>query len=236
MTTPSPVSIVTGAGSGIGRAVAILLAGIGHRLVLVGRRADKLDQTAALLPASAEPMRLALDVGSAAAARDCVARTIDRFARLDALVNNAAVAPRTPIASTSVADLDECFRVNALAPAYLILAAWPAFQRQRSGCIVNVSTIGTIDPFPGFFAYVSSKAAVNLMARCCALEGRDAGVRAFAVAPGAVETEMLRAAFDASVIPPERTLTPDHVARVIVECIQGRHDARNGSVIEVPSP
>ena len=99
--------------------------------------------------------------------------------------------------------------------------------------MVNVSSMATQDPFPGFFAYAASKAALNLMARSCATEGREHGIRAFAVAPGAVETDMLRAAFGEDVIPREQTLDPDTVARVIVECVTGERDAQNGDTIPV---
>lgn len=232
-TAPAPVALVTGAGSGIGRATAILLAARGYHVALAGRREGPLRAVAAELPASAEPLVIAADVGDAAAARAMVASAADRFGRLDVLINNAGLAPLLPIDRTSAAALDEVYRVNALGPANAIAAAWPHFTRQGSGCVVNVSTMGTIDPFPGFFAYASAKAAVNLMARSCASEGLAIGVRAFAVAPGAVETPMLRALFDERAAPPAACLTPDEVASVILDCVEGRRDHDNGNVIPV---
>lgn len=232
-TTPRPVALVTGAGSGIGRATAILLAARGYRVTLVGRRVETLRTVAARLPISAEPLVIAADVGDAAAARAMIARAVERLGRLDVLINNAGLAPLLPIDRTTAEVLDEVYRVNALGPANAIAAAWPVFSRQRSGCIVNVSTIGTIDPFPGFFAYASAKAAVNLMARSCANEGRAIGVRAFAVAPGAVETPMLRANFSETVLPRSACLAPEEVAAVILDCVEGRRDDQNGNVIPV---
>jgi NAD(P)-dependent dehydrogenase (short-subunit alcohol dehydrogenase family) len=98
---------------------------------------------------------------------------------------------------------------------------------------VNVSSIATVDPFPGFFAYAASKAALNLMTASAAKEGANVGIRAFAVAPGAVETPMLRASFDAKAVPPEACLEPESVARVIVACATGLRDADSGRVIPV---
>jgi NAD(P)-dependent dehydrogenase (short-subunit alcohol dehydrogenase family) len=229
----TPVAIVTGAGSGIGRETAVQLAHRGWRLGLVGRREEPLLETAALLVEGARSMVIAADVGVADQAGAMVDAVVARFGRLDALVNNAGFAPVTPIARNTPSLIDEVYRVNALGPAYAIVRAWPVFVRQRSGCVVNVSTIGTIDPFPGFFAYAAAKAAVNLMARSCAVEGRSVGVRAFAVAPGAVETPMLRANFPESAIPRSACLAPADVARLIVACIGGEHDRRNGETITI---
>jgi NAD(P)-dependent dehydrogenase (short-subunit alcohol dehydrogenase family) len=117
--------------------------------------------------------------------------------------------------------------------ANAIAKAWPIFKRQGSGCIINVSTMGTENPFPGFFAYAASKAAVELMIKSCAKEGAAFGVRAFAVAPGAVETETLRAVFSEQAIPPGACMKPEQIAEVIVECVLGKRDERNGDTIYV---
>lgn len=216
-----------------------MLAGRGYALALVGRRREVLEETAdgARTPA----VILEADLSSPDAAAGVVDRASDRLGRVDVLVNNAAIAPLRPIDRASPAELSAIFALNAVSPAAMIARAWPIFVRQASsggpgGCIVNVSTIGTIDPFPGFFAYAASKAPLNLMAASCAREGAAQRIRAFSIAPGAVETPMLRAIFDRSAIPPERCLSPDDVARVIVSCIVGERDDENGRTIVVPSP
>lgn len=226
------MTLVTGAGSGIGRATAVLLGQAGHRLALVGRRREPLEQTAAMC--GADSLVLPADVGDSAAAGGIVEATLARFGRLDNLVNNAGYAPCLPVNRHTPDLLERVYRVNALGPAVSIARAWPEFVRQRKGCIVNVSTMGTIDPFPGFFGYAASKAAVNLMARSCALEGREYGIRAFAVAPGAVDTDMLESLFPH--VPRERRLPPEAVARVILECIRGDRDAQVGQTIVLASP
>lgn len=234
------VAIITGGGTGIGRAIADLLVQEGCRVVLASRTADRLVAVCSELDHGVMAIAVPTQISDPKQVTALVNRAVDHFGRLDIVINNAGYAPLEPIAEQSLESLRQCFEVNALGPAYLITSAWPHLIRESEGkvggCIVNVSTMGTIDPFPGFFAYASSKASVNLMAKAAANEGRTSGVRAFAVAPGAVETDMLRSIFDRSMIPPDRTLAPADVARVVLECILGKHDDRVGQTIEVPSP
>lgn len=231
-----PVAIITGAGSGIGRAVAVLLGEHEYRLTLVGRRMSRLDETAMYLPHMTEYLKISTDVSDADKVSEMIEHTVEHFGRLDLLINNAGFAPKLPIDQTRPDIIDQAYRVNALAPAYAIAKAWPIFIRQHAqdgsrGCIINISTLGTVDPFPGFFAYASSKASVNLMVKSCAKEGGAAGIRAFAIAPGAVETEMLRTLFDQSALPPAQCLSPTDVAKLIIECATGLRDTQNGETI-----
>lgn len=231
------VTIITGAGSGIGRATAEMLAPLGHALVLVGRTEAKLlDTLDAVRDSGADAMVATADLQDAEHAAAVVHQAMERFDRIDAIVNSAGVAPLLPIEKTTEEVLEETFRINAFGPAFLIVEAWPIFRRQKSGCVVNVSTLGTSDPFPGFFAYAASKSALDSFTRSCAREGRSIGVRAFCVNPGAVETPLLRKNFPAHVLPPERALKPEAVAEVIVECIAGKRDHEHGRTILLPSP
>lgn len=235
----TPVAIVTGAGSGIGREVAKRLAADGFNLVLVGRRAETLEQTKNMLTEGSDCLCVPADIADLAQAQAIVLAAVDRFGRLDALVNNAALAPLKPIDEHSPELIQQVYMTNSIAPACTIAAAWNVFKQQHAqkrkshmgACIVNVSTLGTRDPFPGFFAYAASKAAMNLMVKSCAAEGHDIGVRAYAVAPGAVETDMLRTLFNAKTLPPENCLPPERVADEIVACILGERPDRNGQVI-----
>ena len=231
------VTIITGAGSGIGRATAEMLAPLGHALVLVGRTEAKLlDTLDAVRDSGADAMVATADLQDAEHAAAVVHQAMERFDRIDAIVNSAGVAPLLPIEKTTEEVLEETFRINAFGPAFLIVQAWPIFRRQKSGCVVNVSTLGTSDPFPGFFAYAASKSALDSFTRSCAREGRSIGVRAFCMNPGAVETPLLRKNFPAHVLPPERALKPEAVAEVIVECIAGKRDHEHGRTILLPSP
>lgn len=227
-----PVALITGAGSGIGRATAVLLAEAGYSLALVGRRRNRLEETGQALPDhGGEWAALPADVGDAGAAKAMVGEALERFGRVDALINNAGMAPLEPIEAHTIDLIRRTYEVNAIGPAVITATLWPHLKAQGGGCIVNVSTLGTKDPFPGFFAYAASKAAVNLMARSCANEGREIGVRAFSVAPGAVETETLRNILSEDQVPADACMTPDDVAKVIVGCVLGEYDDRNGETI-----
>lgn len=232
--TDQPVALVTGASSGIGLATSRLLAEQGYHVVLAARNKGPLETAAAQVEG---PTCVAtLDVSDQCQCRALIDRIADEHGRLDVLINNAGYAPLMPIDQTDDQTIERAYRVNAMGPASLIAHAWPLFRAQESGCIVNVSTMATDNPFPGFFAYAASKAAVNLMTRTCAKEGAEFNIRAFAVAPGAVETPMLRSLFDEEQLPKESCLAPSDVAEVIISCVTGEMDEKNGEVIWVSSP
>lgn len=235
MTPHRPVALVTGASSGIGRAIAVALSGAGYDLALAARREDALDQTARIAHA-ASALILPVDLGAPEACADAVARTVSHFSRLDALVNNAGVGTVLPIDQTTPDALEATFRLNTFAAAFTIHYAWPHMVKARRGCIVNISSVASLDPFPGFFAYGASKAAVNLLTLSAAREGAEHNIRAFSIAPGATETPMLRAAFDESFVSSRDTLRPDDVARLVLDCIQGRRDRDNGRTIPILPP
>ncbi|MFZ4466493.1 MAG: SDR family NAD(P)-dependent oxidoreductase [Phycisphaerales bacterium] len=234
--TDHPVTLITGAGSGIGHALALMLAERGHHLALVGRSADKLHGTATSCAAGrpgCHTLVLAGDVADSDFAHACVDRTITELGRLDVVVNCAGVAPKVPIADTGEDVLEEAFLVNAFGPAFMITRAWPHFCARNTGCIVNVSSLATTDPFPGFFAYAASKSALESLTRSAHGEGKRHGIRAFSVAPGAVETPLLRQNFSEKVLPHAATLDPEAVASLIVDCIEGRRDEDRGKSIAI---
>jgi NAD(P)-dependent dehydrogenase (short-subunit alcohol dehydrogenase family) len=228
-----PVSIVTGAGSGIGAACARMLAARGHAVVLVGRTESKLDAVRAGLAEPTRHLSMAADIADSGLAYEIVDRTVEAFGRIDALVLAAGVAPLAPIEKTTEEILEEAFFINTFGPANMIVRAWPQFKKQRAGRVALVSTIGTSDPFPGFFAYAASKSAVDSFARSIKTEGKAIGVKAFAINPGAVETPLLRQNFPTNVIPPSRAMAPEKVAEIVVACACGERDEDNGKAIAV---
>ncbi len=234
----TPVSIITGAGSGIGRATARMLAEHGHHVVLVGRTEHKLADVSddVRVIGSGDVMAVTADVSKSDTATDVVRQTIERFGRVDNLVNAAGIAPRVPIEQTTKDILEQTFSINTFGPAFLIVACWPHFRKQRAGCVVNISTLGVMDPFPGFLAYAASKSAVDSFTRSVAREGKSIGVRSFCVNPGYVETPLMRLIFPVSEVPRERVMPPEAVADLIVQCIHGKRDADNGQSIPFPGP
>jgi NAD(P)-dependent dehydrogenase (short-subunit alcohol dehydrogenase family) len=238
--TASNAAIVTGAGSGIGRAIALQLAAAGWSVALVGRSVGRLDETRSLLPAGRGAVRNAIiipvDVAAPEAAAMIVDRVVRQWGRLDALINNAATGRLLPLAAYDESLLRETFEVNVYGPVRLIAAAWRAFTAQRRGCVINVSSMAAFDPFPGLGIYAASKSALDSLTRSIRNEGLAYGIRSFSINPGAVETDMLRSIVSEAALPTQMTLDPAAVAGVVIECLLGRRDEDIGRTIQMPSP
>jgi len=229
-TSDAKAAIVTGGTAGIGLAAATLLIERGWRVLVVGRDPKRLGEALDALGGRAQGC--SADVGKPDGPGAIVAACMKAFGRIDALINNAGTAPLVPLAQHTPGLIDQCFATNAVGPAKLILAAWPYLSAAK-GRVVNVSSMATRDPYPGFFAYASSKASVELMVNSIASEGEADGVRAFAIAPGATETAMFRALFDEEAVPGSNVLDPGTVATAIVDCATGERDDDNGKTIEI---
>jgi len=235
------VAAVTGGSAGIGLASARSLVRRGFRVVISGRDGSRLVSARERLvgEVGCEGGDVALcesDVGEEGGGGVVVEAALGSFGRLDALVNNAGYAPLKPIAELSRGEYERSMAVNVYGPAEAIAAAWGVFERQHKageggGRVVHVTTLGTADPFPGFAAYAAAKAGAGSLIRSVKNEGAGIGVLGFAVAPGAVETAMLRGLFDESMVPGEMCLSPDEVGAVMAGCAAGERDGENGKTI-----
>jgi NAD(P)-dependent dehydrogenase (short-subunit alcohol dehydrogenase family) len=235
--TPRPVCLITGAGSGIGSETARLLGAAGYRVALAGRTGSKLIAVGREIGERAEDwIDLQADVSAVDQAAALVDRTVDAFGRIDAVVNNAGASPLKPVDEHDDADVDAIFAVNTLGPIATIRRAIPVLLDHAGGVIVTTSSMASADPFPGLGVYGAAKAAMNTLTRAIANEYGDRGLRAYAVAPGAVETPLLRSLFDAKTLPAENCLAPRDVARVIAGCVTGETEAKNGDTVWLPSP
>jgi NAD(P)-dependent dehydrogenase (short-subunit alcohol dehydrogenase family) len=223
-----PVAIIAGAGRGIGRAAAIELARRGYQLSLASRSEEQLAETARLAGTGAV---VPTDVADARQVEALIERTIARYGRIDALVHCAGVAPAVAVERMTDAQWRDVLDVNLTSAFYLARAAWPVFRRQQSGVVVNISSLSSRDPFPGFAAYGAAKAALNVFSLVLAREGKEIGVRVHTIAPGAVETEMLRQLLTEEQFPRDKTMDPSDVASVIAGCVDGDLRHTSGEVI-----
>ncbi len=223
----SPVVLVTGALTGIGRATALAFARQGARLIVSGRRDDAgLALAAELRALGALAEFLRADVRVEAEVRSLVEQTVERFGRLDVAVNNAGTEGQLgPITGQSVDNYTATFETNVLGTLLALKHEMRVMLRQGAGAIVNLSSVAGQVGIAGASVYAASKHAVEGRTKSAALEGAASGVRVNAVAPGPVATEMLdrftggdeaaKAGFLASV-PARRAATPDEIAQTVV--------------------
>ncbi|MFD9979175.1 SDR family NAD(P)-dependent oxidoreductase [Streptomyces massasporeus] len=183
-TTPRTV-LVTGAGTGIGRATAHAFADEGAHVVAVGRREAPLVETAGHAPARISP--LVADITAADGPETVVRTALDRHGRIDVLVNNAGIIDARSLRTYTRATVEPLLATNLLAPVLLTQAALPALEAGR-GVVVNVTTSVGQRGWPGNSLYAAGKAALEVLTRSWAVELAPLGIRVAAVAPGAIDT------------------------------------------------
>jgi NADP-dependent 3-hydroxy acid dehydrogenase YdfG len=209
------VAIVTGAGRGIGHAIAVALAREGATVVLAARTRQQLAQTAAAIRESGgTALAIPTDVTQDAAVEAMVEQAIAELGRLDILVTAAGVASFGPVVGTKPADWDGMLAVNLRAVMVTCRAVLPMMIRQRRGTIINVASVAAQRAIPGAAAYTATKAAVVGFSRVLAEELRAEKVRVGVLVPGAVDTPL----WDTIPTPPDRSrmLRPEDVARAAV--------------------
>ena len=183
------VALVTGANSGIGRAIAVSLGRAGASVTLVGRDQSRLDQAVALVEEQgAAAWGVARDLKDEQGHHEIVSATVERFGGLDVLVHSAAVWVPQPFAETTLSSLDDHWNVNVRAPFSLTQAALPHLR--GGGSVIFISSISGKVGDPGFSAYAATKGAIELLTRVLGKELIEDGVRVNAVAPGVTATEM----------------------------------------------
>jgi NAD(P)-dependent dehydrogenase (short-subunit alcohol dehydrogenase family) len=189
----SPVVLITGALTGIGRATAIAFAKGGARLIVAGRRQDAGQQLIVELRAlGAEAEFIRADVRHEDDVRDLVDRTVARFGRLDVAVNNAGTeGKRGRITEQTAESYAATFDTNVLGVILSMKHEVRAMQAQRSGNIINISSTYGHEGAAGACVYVGSKHAVEGLTKSVALEVAESGIRVNAVAPGPTDTGML---------------------------------------------
>jgi NAD(P)-dependent dehydrogenase (short-subunit alcohol dehydrogenase family) len=187
------VVLVTGAGSGLGREIALSFAAEGAKVVAAGRTAASLDETVAMIgDAGGTAAAVTADVSSAASTRELVRRTVELYGGLDVAVNNAGVfLGGHSAADFPLEDWQTLLDVNVTGVLHALQAEVAHMRAHGGGAIVNISSnLGAHVRVPGVFGYQVSKAAVSALTRAAALDHIGDGVRINAVSPGAAESAM----------------------------------------------
>lgn len=190
MRLPDRVAIVTGGGSGIGRAIAVLFAREGARVAVADRAADRAAEVAdEITAAGGQAVALTVDVTDGAAVERMAAEVAERFGRIDVLVNNAAYSEGDDILTMDEAMWDRNMDVVLKSVFLCSKAVLPRMIEQGRGAIVNISSVNGISTF-GEEAYSAAKAGVNSLSRNMATKYAHLGVRVNVVSPGTIQTPL----------------------------------------------
>ncbi len=189
------VALVTGAGRGIGRAIALRLALAGARIAVNDLNPDTAERTAReIVTAGGAAAAFVADVANKMAVQMMIAECLERWGRLDILVNNAGVEPKASVLTLDEWDWDRTLAVNLKGAFLCSQTAGRAMREQGSGIIVNIASIGGHKiPLKDRAAYCASKAGLVGFTRECAREFAAYGIRVNAICPGVIETEMTAA-------------------------------------------
>ena len=181
------VVLITGGGTGIGKATASAFIAKGATVVITGRRQTVLEQTTKEL--GAQSYAIAGDVSKSGEPNRIIEEVISKFGRLDVLVNNAGTGSMGPLSQTSDEIIESIYRTNVFAPLALIREATTHLAESK-GAVINISSVAASGMMPGVAAYASSKAAVEHATRLLAAELGPMGIRVNAVAPGLTDTDI----------------------------------------------
>ena len=220
-------ALVTGASSGIGRALALRLAREGARVALVARRADVLDQLAAeIAAAGGEALALPCDVSDRAQVFAAAQRALDCFGAIDLLVNNAGYGHHRRFLDWDVEDMERVMRVNYLGTLYWTKALLPQMVERKRGWMVFMASLAGRVGVPEESAYVASKFALVGLSEALSIELEDEGVHVLTVCPAIVRTEFFDDEALARMPPVSRRnmLEPEVLVDGVVRALaQGKH-------------
>ena len=236
------VAIITGSGSGIGRAAALKFAQEGARVLVAERNPQSGEETAALIvSAGGEALFQHTDVSVYEQVVAAVDRAADTWGRLDVLVNNAATGVFKPLLDYEPADFDRVVKVNQSGTFYGILAAGRKMRDfGNGGTIINVASVFGFVASKKIFGYHATKGAVRMMTQSAALELARYNIRVVAVAPGSVDTPFIQPYKDsgqaeamAKLQMRGELMKPEHIANVMAFLASEEADGINGSTVMV---
>jgi NADP-dependent 3-hydroxy acid dehydrogenase YdfG len=185
------VVVITGASSGLGEATARLLSSQGASVVLGARRVDRLKSLAdELTQKGGKALAVATDVTNSDQVKSLVAASVQKFGRIDVMINNAGLMPLSLIERLKIDDWNRMIDVNIKGVLYGIAAALPHMKKQKSGHIINVSSVAGHEVRPGSVVYSATKHAVRVISEGLRQEVKPYNIRTTVISPGAVATEL----------------------------------------------
>ncbi len=217
-------ALVTGASSGIGQATALALAAAGASVALVARRAERLRETVERIEAAGgKALALTGDVAEERVATDVIAATVERFGRLDVLVNSAGTMQAANVEDADTDQWRRMLEVNLLATLYTCHAALRPMRAQGSGNIINIGSLACRTTSPLYNSYATSKSALNAMTDGLRKEVGPHGIRVCMIAPGATRTGIAEGITDPAhreairaYVQQDGALEPEDVAATVV--------------------
>lgn len=221
-------AIITGASSGIGKAAAKQLAGQGYQVMLASRRATRLVELQEQINSEGGTAEyMAADVTKRQDMERLAARTLERFGRIDVLINNAGLMPLSYMNKLKVEEWDRMVDVNIKGVLYGIAAVLPVMEQQASGHIVNIASVAGHEVTKGSAVYSATKYAVRALSEGLRKEiATELNIRVTVISPGAVETELVSTITDQDVLdgfssgPPMEFLQPEDIARAIAYALE----------------
>ena len=222
-TSPSGrVALITGAGGGIGRAIALRLAEDHMKLVLVGRTESKLLETQNLLP-DTESIIVTGDLLNPSFPKACIETAVRAFGRLDVLINNAGLAQSQPFESITTEEYDRIMNTNVKAPFLLTQAALPHLRASDYATVINIASVTAHKGYPLQSVYSASKHALIGMSKSLANEVYKEGIRVHVISPGGVFTDMVRIARPD--LSEEGMILPEDIAEIAAFFLEHRTNA-----------
>ena len=238
------VALITGASKGIGEAIAHIFSKAGAKVVINSRKAEDLKEVAERIQKETgqEVFPFAANAGDPQQVSILVNATIDRFGKIDILVNNAATNPVFgPSLDCDSAAFDKIMAVNVRGPFELSKLVFPSMQQQKSGSVINISSIAGQKPDAGLGMYSVSKAALDMLTKVLAKEWGKDGIRVNAIAPGLIKTKFSQALWEneamlakfTKFIPISRMGTPEEIASLALYLASDASQYTTGEIFAV---
>lgn len=236
------VVIITGASSGMGEAAAKHLAGLGATVILGARRADRIDKLAKdIQQTGAQALAVKVDVTDLEQVKNMVDSAVRQFGRVDVIVNNAGVMPLSPMDRINVEEWNTMIDVNIKGVLNGIASVLPYMKEQKSGQIINTSSVAGHKVFYGSAVYSATKYAVRALTEGLRMELKPYNIRTTIVCPGAVKTELLEHISEADIQQANKDyvgevgISADSFARVVAFAISQPSDVDINEIIFRPT-